>query len=212
MITTPLIGLGDVQRAALILLYRKLNSIAEEVNDIYRADDEATAALFGRPYTPVTIEPIRSENFFEGHHPSLLRAGIDRFPSCSAWSVRATPAANSMVSDHAAVYSDLLYVDLMVKAIENETLANLRAQRMAEAANVCLMQDPTLGGRVTGFLSDPTIKIGDIQIKRENTTYGDVWYWQPVRLEYLVRKDAQNPSVSPGRLFFKGIPYDIDQA
>jgi hypothetical protein len=212
MITAPLIGMGDVQRAALLQIFDSLNSVALEVNQAYAADDEFTATRLSREYVPVTIEPVTNENFYEGHHPSLIEAAIDRYPCCSAWAMRATPAAGSAASDHTTIYNDLLYVEVIAKAIEGETMVNLRIQRMAEAVNICLMKDPTLGGRVSGLLSDPTIILSDVQIRREKVRYGDSWYWQAARLEYAVRKDASQPPSSPGQLFSGGLPYDIDQA
>lgn len=212
MITAPLIGLGDVQRAALLQIFDNFNEIADEVNRAYAQDDETTANRLGRSYVPVTIEPILNENFFEGHHPSLIEAPIERYPCCSSWASRATPAAGSILNDHSTVYSDLLYVEVIAKAIEGETMVNLRIQRMAEAANICLMKDPTLGGRVSGLVSDPTIMLSDVQIRKERIRYGNAWYWQAARLEYAVRKDAAQPPTSTGQLFSGGLPYDIDQA
>lgn len=195
------LGLEEVQRAALLLLFDNLNAAIAERQQAMDASDAALALHLGRTYTQLVIEPIAPGNFYEGHRPSLIRAGVDKYPNISCWTVRTTMNAESAASDHTSIYNDLLYVEVMVKAIEDEETANKRLTRTVEAVNNVISRNPSLGNVVTGMSDDRTVSLSDLFTRRERTNYGPVWYWQGARLEYVVRKDSVLPTSRPGRLF-----------
>lgn len=197
-------GLGQVQRAALRQIFSNLNDVIDEINSIMVPEDTEFEEFLGRENPSGTsVEHIESANFHEGHRPSLIKAPISEYPNCCVWCVRAIPTAESALMDHGASYNDLLYVEIMVKASpgEDEEDVNRRIERTAEAAHICLMRDPSLGGKVTGFSSEPTLNLSDVFVRRERTSTGPQWYWQGARIEYAARKDAVQPSSTPGSIF-----------
>jgi hypothetical protein len=114
------IGLEEIQRAALIRLFRHLNSAIVERQALKETEDMALADFLGRPYVPVELEQIDPENFYEGHRPSLIRAPIDKYPNVAVWAVRATPHPESAGSDHTDINNVLLFVEIMCKSIDDE--------------------------------------------------------------------------------------------
>lgn len=201
VIGTHTIGLEAVQRAALTQLVVGLNDAIAQAEADWADSDMEMATLLQRAYVPTVIERVDLTNFYEGHRPSLISAPIDNYPNCAAWSLRAAPTPESAELDHSSVYNDLLYVEVMVKAIEDEETVNRRVQRTAEAVNFCITQDETLGGVVSGFVTEPLLTLTDVFTRKERTSYGPEWFWQGARLEYAVRKDAVIPSSSPGSIF-----------
>jgi hypothetical protein len=105
--------------------------------------------------------------------------------------------------DQIDVYRDNLFVEIMVKATqdEGEEIVNRRVQRTAEAVNICILRNETLNGIVAGFDTAPTLRLSDVFTRKERTAYGPEWFWQGARLEYAVRKEATHPSLSPGSIF-----------
>jgi hypothetical protein len=53
------IGLEEIQRAALIRLFRHLNSAIDRASGAQGEEDMALADFLGRPYVPVELEQIR---------------------------------------------------------------------------------------------------------------------------------------------------------
>lgn len=213
LVQTPLVGLEQVQRKAFYALFDQLNDTIAEIEAEMNVSDLDFNEHTGRTVPPTVVERIEPDNFIEGHKPSLIKAAIDRYPNCSVWALRANPTAESALLDHQTVYRDLLYVETMVKAIEDEETVNRRAHRTAEAVNIVMLRNKTLGGTVSGFTDEPSLEMSDVFTRKERTAYGPHWFWQGVRLTYAVRKDAVMPS-SSGSSFrgagaFMGI--DIDQ-
>jgi hypothetical protein len=60
------------------------------------------------------------------------------------------------------------------------------------------------------FDDDVSPSMSDLFTRKEKTTYGDLWFWQGARLEYVVRKDAirylPSGSSSAQNEFFKSLP------
>ena len=169
--------------------------------------DAEIALLRGQDYVPTVLEPVEPVNFYEGHRPSLINATIEKYPNCSVMANQATPAALDLI-DQADAYRCNLFVELMVKTIDNEETVNRRVQRMAEAVNITMMSDQSLGGVVTAFDGPPVVVVGDVFVRKEKTSYGAEWLWQGARLEYVVRKEASRPSSNGAVL----PAFDIDQA
>jgi hypothetical protein len=210
MIFTSTIGLEEIQRAALIRLFSHLNTALDERAAVKEEEDRLLADFLGRPYEPVELEHVRPENFYEGHRPSLIRAPVEAYPNVSVWAVRGQPHPESAESDHTDVNNVLLYVEIMCKSLADEETVNKRIVRTVEAVNAVMAADKSLGGAVTGYSTDVTSSISDLFTRKEKTTYGDRWFWQGARLEYVVRKDSilYQPDDGFGKetVFFKGLP------
>lgn len=217
LVSTSLIGLEEVQRAALVQLFDNLNSEIAKMEEFFYQRDLDFFTRMGRDASEVTrieLEQVAPENFYTGHVPSLIEAPITSYPNVAALCTLATPAAGSESIDQGSAYRNVLYVEIMAKSEVDAQEANSRALRMAEAAHRCIMRDQTLGGIVNGFEGDPSGQPGDVFVRKEKTGYGQRWFWQGVRLEYAVRKEAVNPPSSTGSVLRTGIPegLGIDQA
>jgi hypothetical protein len=211
LIENTLIGLEDVQLAVWRQLHDGINVAIDDVAAHFTPQDLEVWELQGNlpgDFVPTTLETVEPENFYLGHVQSLVRdAPIDRFPNVSVFTTQAMPATNSDQLDQIDAYRDQIIVEVMVKSDTNEEEVNRRALRTAEAVNITLQRDFTLGGKIWGFESAPMVIIGDVFIRKETTAYGPEWFWQGVRLEYSVRKEAELPS-STGSVFRE---IDIDQ-
>jgi hypothetical protein len=214
LVTSTVFGLEQIQRQAFYVLFDELNPVIAQISAEMDVSDRDFATHTGRTYSPVVVEQIDANNFYEGHRPSLIKAPIDRYPNCSIWGVRAVPTPESAVLDQVSVYSDLLFIEVMCHSPIDEGEANKRLLRTVEAVNICIMRNQTLRGLVHGLGTDPTLNVSDVFTRRERTSYGPQWYWQGARLEYAVRKEAVEPS-STGSIFRAATPlseFDIDQA
>ena len=200
----PTFGLGDIQRAALRQIFQGVNVMIDLINMEKAVEDVEFETFLEREEPAATVvEHIAAENFHEGHRPSLIAAPITKYPNCCVWTVRAVPNSESAGSDHTSIFSNLLYIEVMVKATpdEDEETVNRRIERTAEAVHICLMRDQSLGGRVSGFVSEPTINLSDVFTRKEKTAYGPHWFWQGARLEYTIRKDSVLPGAQSGPIF-----------
>lgn len=215
---TPTFGLAEIQRASLRVLFATVNDVIDEMNAAKTQEDIAFETFLGRPDPKGTlVEHIAPENFHEGHRPSLIKAPVENYPNLCCWTVRAVPTGESSSSDHSDIFSVLLFIEMMVRATaqEDEEDVNRRISRTAEAAHIALGRDPYMGGLISGMTAPPTLNLSDVFVRREQTSFGPQWYWQGARLEYAVRKDAVQPSSTPGSIFaprsslFEGL--DIDQ-
>jgi len=211
IIQNTLVGLEEVQYAAWRQLFDGLNTAIDDVAAYFTPNDLEVWELQGNDpleFIPVVVENVDPQNFYRGHVQSLVRnAPIDRFPNCCVFTTQATPATNSQSLDQLEAYRDTLIVEIMTKSEKDEQEVNRRALRTAEAVNITLQRDTTLGGIIHGFDSAPSVIVGDVFIRKETTAYGPEWFWQGVRLEYAVRKEAELPS-SEGSVFRT---IDIDQ-
>jgi hypothetical protein len=195
------IGLELIQRAALVHIFSNLNAAIRERAEYAHESDEALAEFLGQPYEKTEVEEIANENFYEGHRPSLIKAPIENYPNVSVWCVRATPHPESVLSDHTNIWNVLLFVEIMCKSERDEGEVNRRIIRTTEALNAVMQNDPSLGGTVTGFETDVTPSLSDVFVRKRDTSYGDPWFWQGARLEYVVRKDAVLPQSASGSNF-----------
>ncbi len=189
--SNALIGIEEVQRAALIQLFDRLNQKLLDVESYFATQDLALAAHLARDPVSTTLEQIPPENFHEGHHPSLIKASIDAFPNCAVEASRASPAPGTDQLDHQTEFFVALAVEVMLRSSVDETEVVRRARRTAEAVNLVFMDDQTLAGVIHGF-STPNVIWGDVFTRDEqaNSAYGPKWFWQGARLEYMVRKSA----------------------
>lgn len=206
LVDTSSAGLAEIQRAAFFVLFDTLNGAIDRVNDAWQTSDESFALHTDRPFVPVTMEHVDPVNFHEGHRPSLIDAPIVNYPNVAVMAYRAVPGPGTELYDHQEKYRVNLVVETMVKATEaeGESFCDRRAQRMVTAVNACLMDNPTLGGAVSGFDGTPTVSVtemftrqdrgGDASSRGARASYGPKWFWQGGRLEYAVRKEAVMPT------------------
>lgn len=206
----PTLGLEEIQRAAFKVLFANLNDRLTQINQYMATSDEEMATLLGQVYEPTTVEAVAPTNFYEGHRPSLVKAPIDKYPNCSIWAVRVTPAPENAVLDQISVHRTLLFMEVMVKSM-NESEVNRRLLRTVEASTACLLDHPTLNGLVQEQDGDPTVNVSDVFVRKENTSYGPEWLWQGARVEYAIRKEAARSSSSASPIFGNYSQFDIDQ-
>lgn len=192
---TTLIGLEQVQRAAFFTVLDGLNANIGVVQTYMNSSDQEFATRVGVTYAPTIIELVANANFHEGHRPSLISAPVSEYPNVSVTGNRATPSAENNSFDQLDSYRDTLAIEVMVKSIESESEINRRVRRTAEAINITIMQDPTLGGVVNG-VEAPTVMISDVFTRKERTAYGPHWFWQGARVEYGILKEAVQPPSS----------------
>ena len=218
MVNHPTLGLERVARQALIVLIDTLNDELPVQEDLWADEDEELADKRGIDYVPITLEPIELENFYYGYQPSLINAEISKYPNVAVIADATSEASDNTV-DQVDSYLHRLAIEVMVKSNEEDTseIVNSRAQRTADAVNICMMSNRTLRGTVHGFEGAPTANLTEVFLRKEQTAYGNIWQWQGARIEYEVRKDSQIPSgllSQPAATSASHLPMgaDIDQA
>jgi hypothetical protein len=182
-LTSPTFGLELVSRAAFEVLYASVNAEIAVQASTWAPSDVAFANARGVAYSPVVLEPIESENFFEGHHPSLLDGLAPQYPNLTVMANEAQPRTEAF--DQTSSYDIELVVELMVKA-DTEDLVSPRIRRTADAVNNVLSRDRTLKGVTFESTTPPRLMITDVMAGREER--GDRrqrrWWWSGARLEY----------------------------
>jgi hypothetical protein len=211
-VSEPVVGMEIVQRGAFFALYEGLNTAIDAIEAWMDPSDQDFATRTGRAFSHVTVEHVQPENFHEGHNPSLAKSPIEGFPNVSVMAMSANPSTEDISLDQLSSYMNTIFVEILVRSSTDETEVNRRIHRTVEAANFCLANNPTLGGVVSGLEGAPSIDISEVFVKQERTSYGPEWFWQGARIEYAVRKQAQQPPAS-GILRSASAPeYDIDQS
>lgn len=196
LVDTVSVGLEQIQRAAFMQLFAKLNACLGTVQAAWETSDERFAQVTGREYVPTLLESVEPENFHDGSRPSLIGAPIEKYPNVSVMCYRGTPAPGTDQWDHQDIYRTNLVIETMVKAgpEEGEEVCNRRAHRMVEAAHFALVSDKTLGGVISGFDGTPTTSVSELFTRKERSHVGPHWFWQGGRLEFAVRKEAVSVS------------------
>jgi hypothetical protein len=185
LVDSPTFGSERVAREAVIVLLETLNDTIPDLDSEWAPLDEELATLRGVDYVPIELEPLETENFYLGHRPSLIEADVDKYPNVSVMADRVGASSGNDV-DQATDYDISLWVEVMVKSLDSEEEVNARVQRLADAANRCMMSNRTLRGVVS--------EISDVFVRKEKTAYGKKWFWQGARLQYTVEKQAAMPS------------------
>jgi len=208
--SSSIIGLEQIQREAFFVLFDGLNDAITEIAAEMEASDLEFAAKTGRDYVATTIEAVANDQFYEGHRPSLISAPIESYPNCSVWAASAKESAESEYMDHTDIFINELFVEIIVKAspTEGEDVVNKRCIRTTEAAHFCLVSNQSLNGVVTAFTAMPNVNLSEVFKRKESTGYGEDWFWQAARLDYVILKEANKPSNSSINLDYPS----IDQA
>ena len=203
MITDKGTGLERIQREAFLVLFNNLNAEIDLLESAWATLDEELATATGFDNPVISLESVENINFHLGHRPSLIEAPITRYPNVSVMAYQATPAAPDNL-DHYNLYTDRLFVEVMVKSeryqvtadnlddqIAAERIVNARIQRTTDAVNNVITSNGTLNGTVTDIGKTPSVVISDVFVRSEKTSYGNPWLWQGSRLEYDVSKVAR---------------------
>lgn len=210
-LTTPLVGLEDLQRAAFYVFFEGMNNTIDEIQARWASRDEEFNTVTGRMLPATALEHIQSANFHEGHKPSLIRGNPDLYPNIAVFATQATPSPESDRFDQIDTWFDSLLVEVMVKGYDEET-TNRRIQRTTEAAVMCLRRNSTLGGAGFGFQTAPTVIISDLfavnspsqggaypgQANPTGSTSGGRFLWQGAQIQFRVVRDSVYPSSGPG--------------
>jgi hypothetical protein len=182
-------GLQELGRGVFTTLFAELNDQLVVEEERWVEADEELATLLERDYEPVTIEPIPTENWHLGMRMTLVEAPVESYPNICVMAYDARDAGDDAQLDHADVFNDLVFVEVMVKA-ETEALANDRCQRTADAVVKVLRRNRTLDGLVVEIPTRPRVVISDLFPRRSDAGAGDLWWWQGARIDYTVMKPA----------------------
>lgn len=215
---TASVGLELVQLEAFAVLYENLNDALEQSQARGDAVEARLEELFGEAPDPVVLElvdktPRASDpggNFYLGHRASLINAPIEQYPNVSVVADDITPDP-LLDFDQGSAYRDRLRIEFMVKSIVGEDEVNKRVQRMLDAINAVMMSNRSLNGVVPEGLTLSRGFIGNVFPREAQTSYGDRWFWQGGRLDYVVTKVGADPSPASGGNFFRGADIGIDQ-
>jgi hypothetical protein len=183
------IGLEQIGRRAAMILAAELNPEIDAVQAAWAVDDQAYALALQRRYDPLIVEPVSLKNIHYGARPSIIEAGREGFPNVSVLAWQATPAQGSEQADQYDVYAAQLFVEVMVRANEEDT-CNARCSRTMEAVHAVMMRHRTLDGLVRYLASTPNALISDMFPRKAEKGAGDLWWMQGARLEYTIEKIA----------------------
>lgn len=182
------LGTEKIQRQALLVLYDHLNDMISAMQGTWVAEDDQFWSSLNRGRQEWFVEPIEDINFYSGTIPSLITAPIENYPNVCTIAYIATPP-NSL-DDDGELYTDILAIEVMVKSINSEEEVNSRIQKTLDAINLTFMdslENRTLYNTIPK-LNAPRQTIGDVFLRREQTSIGDKWWWQGGSLEYVVNK------------------------
>lgn len=185
---TTRLGTEAVQRAAIVVLFNHLNNMIISMNSTWAIEDDAFWSALSRGNQPWFVEPVNEENFYAGTIPSLINAPINKYPNVAAICYIATPPSST--DDRGELYQDLLAIEVMVKSINSEEEVNSRIQKTLDAVHLTFMnsfENRNLNNTISQ-LNAPRQTIGDVFIRREQTSHGDKWFWQGGTLEYTLQK------------------------
>jgi hypothetical protein len=175
------ISMELVGKQGVVYLRDKLNDAIDELNDWWRAMDESMDIV------PVRAEHIERDNFYYGHRPSLIEAPVDRYPNCSVLAYNARPGAENSSQDQQLVYDVTMYIELMVRSLDNEEECNARAQRTLDATHSCMLNLGAIGGLWISSAA-PVVTITDVFVRPEVKGHGPRWLWQGVRMDYTLQR------------------------
>ena len=206
LISTPVIGLADLQRAAFFVFVEGMENALEEIAAYWLPRDQHYDLMMGTTLAPTILESIPVSNFHEGHKPSLINGMPDNYPNLAVFATQANPSPQDQGLDQEDSLIDTLLVEVMVKGnAEDET--NRRVQRTVEAAVMCLRRNSTLGGAIDGYVAAPNVIISDLFAVR-NVSQGGAYpgeggtggryLWQGAQITFRLQKESVIPSSGPG--------------
>lgn len=195
LVLTPESALEVIERKALVVLFDNLNDELARQEAAWLTADEEFYTLLGRTPVAITLEPIKPENFYTGHRPSLIEDDepIEHYPNVSVMSDLAQPVAGGNL-DHGSELNNSFYIEAIIKS-ESEDQINSRCKRTGEAIRLTLMKNKTLSGLVEE-INEPTVRISNVWTRRSGRGHGAKLFFQMARLEYTVPKTGPYPGNS----------------
>lgn len=183
-------GLERFQREVLILLHESVNDEIFAQMDAWDALDEEYARIFGQRNDRLIVEPIRDDNFYDGHRPSLIDAPIDRFPNISAMAFQADPGGPGSGTDQTEDFMRRLYIETMCRSdpapadvVGYEQQVNKRIQRTTDAVLNVIMSNRRLRETTFPLGLTPSVRITEVFAGRTEKGSGDRFLWQGSRIE-----------------------------
>lgn len=214
LVSTPLVGLEDLQRATFYVFFEGMANSLNEIEAYWADRDVIYDERVGTTLAPTILEPIPNSNFHEGHKPSLINGSPEDYPNLAVFAMQASPAPESIKYDQIDAWMDNLLVEVMVKG-QSEDETNRRIQRTVEAAVLCVRRNPTLGGATYGIATTPSIVISDLFAVRSTSqggggyvgqpgdsgaATGGRYVWQGAQIQFRIQKDSSPPSSGQGTL------------
>jgi hypothetical protein len=192
----PGVGLEIIATGLMTQVMEHLDAEQDVINDRFSELDKMTAGLRGQEYVPVFLETVPQDNYYLGNNPSLIddgdgRVPLERYPNVCFMAYQAGGAPDDD-GDHFSAYSNVAYIETMVKASPQEgpEVCSKRIWRQVDSINNIIMRDRTLGGSVYEFGDSPSCIVSEVfeRPKRPDEGHGEDWFWQSARLEYTVTK------------------------
>ncbi len=193
------IGTERIAYEALMLLANNLNAAVDVEDAKWTALDQALATKLTIESVPCVSNNVEAKNFFLGHRPSLIEASVEGYPNVSVMADQAMPSADQ--GDQYEGWQIRLWIEAMVidgpydplfegYERKGEDLCNRKAQRMIEAVHNVIVSNRTLNGVVEEISDPPRAFLSNCFVRSDETSHGSDYFWQMVRLEYVVRKIA----------------------
>lgn len=191
------VGTERIAHETLLLLINNLNAALLVEDAKWNTLDQSLAQALEIDWVPCVSNPVLKPNYYKGHHPSLIEASVLDYPNIAVMADQAMPS-----SDQGEGYEGFqvrLWIEAMVidgpydaqlKGYERdgEDLCNRKSQRMMEATHNVLVSNRNLSGIVEEITDPPRAFVTDCLVRSESTSYGSDYFWQMIRLEYVVRK------------------------
>jgi hypothetical protein len=187
MLLDSSLGLEEISQRVLKILAAEINDEIDVQMAAADSRDQELAEILQRPYHGTTVlERIEPENMHLGHRMSVVEAPMEGFPNLCVMAWKADPLAQ-MGLDQVDFYNDQVYVEVLVKADDEDTV-NKRAHRTAEAVHAVINRHRNLDGLVLDISDTPSVLVSDLFPRREKAGSGATWWMQGARLEYAVTK------------------------
>lgn len=182
----PGTGLELLERNAFTNLFASINTELISVSNHWLTLDQSLAALRGETFASCILETFPNQNFHLGHRPSLLTAPVSDYPNISCMGYDSSPDAEQFDQYDKSVLR--LYLEIMVKGTEEdgEETVNRRIKRTTEAAINVLGRDRSFGREFPEMQKPARVTIGDLFVRREEKSRGDIFLWQGSRVEYSI--------------------------
>jgi hypothetical protein len=189
----------QVQRAAKAQLIKYLPSITKQLQYSWDQRDKEYYEITGFEFNRILIPQVEKNNFFTGIKPSLMEASLDRWPNITTTCHDFKPA--SFQPDQFDVVEATLFIDILCKSepIKQENLhdeegikleeeLDSKLQRLSDAVHMSIKKNASLGGVLTGEISNPPVaKTSEPFVRNEPSP---VCILQGRLLEYKVQKTS----------------------
>lgn len=191
------IGCERIAYETLTLLINNLNTAVDTEDAKWTTLDQTLATNLQIDYVACISNTVERRNFFLGHRPTLIEAPIENYPNVAVMADQAMPSADQ--GDWYEGFQIRLWIEAMVidgpydplqvgYERKGEDLCNRKAQRMTEALHNVVISNKSLNGVVEEITDPPRAFLSNCFVRSDETSHGSDYFWQMVRLEYVVRK------------------------